>query len=115
MFSTARNREQGAALVVTMVTLTALLGIGAVTILSTQSSLSAAGQSRFSQSALYTAESGASAGMEYLRNNCSSTQLFTALVSAGNASPQKPAGILGNGVLPGGAGNPFADGDSWYE
>lgn len=105
---------------ITLIAITALLGLGALTVLSVQTELASSGQSRFTASALYAAESGTAAGMDFLRQNCSISDLFSALVSPGNANPPKPSGIVGNGVRPGEYGNPFDSGpvpnlDLWYE
>jgi hypothetical protein len=112
----ARDRQKGAALAITLIAITALLGLGALTVMSVQSDITSSGTSRFSQSALYAAESGASAGMDFLRTNGSVTNLFTAWVSPGNANPPKPTAIVGNTIMPGLAGNPFDPaGQVWYE
>jgi hypothetical protein len=105
----------------TLIAITALLGLGALTVLSVQSELQSSGQSRFTNSALYAAESGTAAGMDFLRVNCSTTSLFSAWVTANNEDPVVPSGVIGNGVRPGELGNPFADNgevansDLWYE
>jgi hypothetical protein len=110
------DRERGSALIVVVVTLVALLSIGAVTILSVQAELTSTGQRRYDQQALYAAESGVAAGMEFLRTNCASVNAFSGLVNQNNVNPQHPAGIVGNEVAPGGAGNPFgAETQAWYE
>ncbi len=109
-----RDPERGAALVLTLVAVTALLGLGALTVLGVRSELVASGQSRFSQAAVYAAESGAAAGMEFLRTNCSTQTLFSQWMSASNESPPSPEDIVGNGKEPGTEGNPFA-GENWYE
>ncbi|HKA86308.1 MAG TPA: hypothetical protein VKE22_01540 [Haliangiales bacterium] len=97
--------------------MSALLGLGALTLLSVQTELSSTGQSRFNQSALYAAESGVAAGMDFLRNNCTAgAQMFTPWMSPSNSAPQKPPQIVGNGLKPGVSGNPFSPGsDVWYE
>ena len=105
----------------TLIAITALLGLGALTVLSVQSELASSGQSRFTNSALYAAESGTSAGMDFLRANCSTTSLFSAWVTPNNDDPVVPSGVIGNGVKPGELGNPFADNgevansDLWFE
>lgn len=111
-----RARERGAALAVTLIAITALLGLGALTVLSVQTEMSSAGQSRFSQSALYAAESGASAGMDFLRTHCSATgEFFTGYVSPGNANPPQPSDLVGNNVHFGQTGNPFdPQTQMWY-
>ena len=113
-----RDPEKGAALVLTMVTIAALLGLGAVTLLTMQSELVSSGQTRFQAQALYAAESGVAAGIDYLRNSCSPTDLFSASISADNANPPVPPAdqLLGNGVRPGEAGTLFGTGSQlWYE
>src|SRR5262249_52953312 len=88
----------------------------ALTILSVHTDLSAAGQTRFSAAAQYAAESGASVGMDFLRTNCSTSQLFTQWVSAGNAPPPLPARLLRHRGPPRVRRNPLAsDGPPWYE
>jgi hypothetical protein len=105
----------------TLIAITALLGLGALTVLSVQSELQSSGQSRFTNSALYAAESGTAAGMDFLRTNCSVNSLFAAWVTPGNVDPIVPSGLIGNGIRPGEMGNPFADNgevanaDLWYE
>src|SRR5262249_55124249 len=112
-----RSREHGAALAVTLIAITALLGLGALTVLSVQTEMSSAGQSRFSQAALYAAESGGSAGMDFLRNNCSADgTFFSAWVTPSNSAPMSPSAIVGNNVQSGQTGNPFAPATSmWYQ
>lgn len=110
-----RDPERGAALALTLIAITALLGLGALTVLSVQTEIASGGQSRFSQSALYAAESGTAAGMDFLRMNCNIPGLFSAWVEPNNTNPQQPPDILGNGKRPGEAGNPFTDDlDLWY-
>src|SRR6185503_15250863 len=103
--STRRDPERGAALALTLIAITALLGLGALTVLSVQSELASGGQSRFTTTALYAAESGTAAGMDFLRQNCSvessSTPLFSLWVEPNNVDAQKPSAIVGNGIKPG--------------
>ena len=114
---TQRSRERGAALAVTLIAITALLGLGALTVLSVQTELSSVGISRFSQSALYAAESGATAGIDYLRTHCdSSTSMFSSSIVAGNINPPLIPDILGNNIHPGDTGNPFDPASQlWYQ
>jgi hypothetical protein len=111
------SREQrGAALSMALITVAALLGLGATTLCSVQMELAHSGQSRFTESALYAAESGVATGMEFLRNHCDPASKFSAWVSPANASPPQPSQIVGNGLQPGVLGNLFAAGsDEWYE
>jgi len=113
--ATGRNREHGAALMVSLVTIVGLLAIGAVTLLAVQSEISSAGASRFEQTALYSSESGVAAAMEYLRSNCSTITLFGDVVEPNNVNPQRPSSIFGNDRQPGQPGNPFTiDSAAWY-
>lgn len=108
--------ERGAALALTLIAITALLGLAALTVIGVRSELVSSGQSRFSQAALYAAESGASAGMDFLRSNCSTVSLFSQWVTPNNESPSKPSGIYGNGAQPGTSSNPFSSTNQiWYE
>lgn len=108
--------ERGAALLVVMVTLVALLSLGGLTILSSQSELSSSAHSKFYETALFAAESGANAGMEYFRTNCNMTTQYSDWVNPNNTSPQLPTGITGNNVASGGAGNPFQSATgAWYQ
>jgi hypothetical protein len=110
-----RDTQRGAALALTLIAITALLGLGALTVLSVQTEISSGGQSRFGQAALYAAESGTMAGMDFLRTNCSTQSLFAAWVEPSNTNPQQPADIVGNNKQPGQDGNPFdPDLDLWY-
>jgi hypothetical protein len=102
---------------VSLICVVGLLGIGAITLLSVQSELRSAGATRMEQSALYAAESGVAAGMEFLRTNCSETSLFTDLVEPNNVNPRSPAhpSLYGNNRKAGQAGNPFdAESENWY-
>src|SRR5215471_11771476 len=103
-------------MVVSLVALTSLLSLGALTVVVVRGGLAGSGQTRSGQQALYVAESGAHAGIDFLRSHCETVNLFTEWMSAGNASPQQPSGILGNNAQPGTTGNPFGsdDSSSWY-
>ncbi len=111
-----RHGERGAALIVALVAVTALLGIGMVTMLTVRSDTAASGADRFQQVALYAAESGAAAGMEFVRDKSDATTKFSAYVEPNNVSPQSPTGVLGNAVQPGETHNPFTDSpNTWYQ
>jgi hypothetical protein len=99
-----------------MIALVALLGLGALTVLTVRVESQSSGQGRYDQQALYVAESGAYAGIDFLRSNCETENLFTQWLSKSNASPQEPTGILGNNVKPGQTGNPFGTDNTtlWY-
>lgn len=103
-------------MVVVMVSLSGLLTLGTVTLLQVHRGLQASAQDRQYSVSLFAAESGVSAGMDFLRRNESPSNHFGDFVSPSNQSPQSPAGIEGSGVAPGQPGSLFsADGTSWYE
>lgn len=110
-----RNPERGAALALTLIAITALLGLGALTVLGMRTELLSSGQSRFNQAALYAAESGAAAGVDFLRTNCKTVSFFSEWIMPRNENPQSPDAIVGNNKRPGQDGNPFlAELDTWY-
>src|SRR5262249_52224234 len=111
-----RNRQRGAALLLAMIAIVALLSLGALTVLTVQAEHQSGGMGRSQQQALYAAESGAYAAIDFLRDNCETVDLFSKWVSVNNASPQSPSGIYGNGIQPGQTGNPFGttNGSLWY-
>jgi hypothetical protein len=111
-----RKQQRGSALVISVLVLTGLITLGGLTVLSVQGGVGAAGHERHKSSALYAAESGAAAAMDYLRRNIDTLANWSAFVSPANLAPHSPAGIVGNGVLPGEPGNLFAaDVNAWYE
>lgn len=95
-----------------MVALVALAGLGGFTALTVQGGIAAQSASRFQGQALYAAEAGVAAGMEFLRKNIDPIRNWTAFVDKDNANPPIPAGIYGNEVQSG-AGNPFSY-NAWY-
>jgi hypothetical protein len=99
--------ERGSVILLTLLALVTLLGLGIATITTVRGDLRASGSDKFSRVALYSAESGVAAAMEYLRSNCSATKLFSDFVEPSNHDPQQPVGIMGNAAPPGAAGNPF--------
>jgi Tfp pilus assembly protein PilX len=104
-----RHGERGAALIVALVAVVALLGIGMVTMLSVRSDTSASGSDRFQQIALYAAESGAYAGVDFLRSNCKTDGSFFSQFLG-----TSPSGITGNNIAAGVSGNPFSNMPSTY-
>jgi hypothetical protein len=111
-----RRRQRGSALVVSLIVLTGLITLGGLTVLAVQGGISASGHQRHRSTALYAAESGAAAAMDYLRRNVDTTSKWSAFVEPNNVAPQFPADIVGNGVPPGAPGNLFsADIRAWYE
>jgi len=99
--------------------LLALAGLGALgglTVIATRGSMNAAGHDRYKAIALYAAESGAAAGIDYLRQQTAQGVPWSALVTPSNSSPISPSDVVGNGVLNGEDGNPFGtDTQAWFE
>lgn len=116
-----------------MVVLVALGTIAGLTVISVQGGSATANTNRFSSMALYAAESGAAAAMQFLKANVQlpsppvppavppvtptvEEQYFSLLVEAGNTNPQSPSGIPGNNLQPGASGNLLSsDQQGWYE
>jgi hypothetical protein len=103
-------------MVIVMATLAGLLTIAAVTLLQVGRGIKASTQDSMRSGVIFAAESGASAGMDFLRLNANPVTFFSAFVSASNGAPQSPAGIAGNGILSGQTGNLFSpDTKLWFE
>jgi hypothetical protein len=103
-------------MVIALIALTGLITLGSLTVLSVQGGLASSGHDRFQAIALYAAESGAAAAVDYLRKNYDGAAKWSAYVSADNLVPDHPPGIPGNGRLPGDSQNLFSTGmQSWYD
>ena len=98
-----------------VIVLAALALLGSLTVVSVQGSMRQASADRFNAVALYAAESGAAAAMNYLRDVPHPIQGYSAYVSPSNVAPVSPAAIPGNNQPPGSAGNLFSpDQQAWY-
>lgn len=96
-------------MLVAMTTLSGLLAIATVTLVKVKRGINATSQSRFHSVALFSAESGVSAGIDYLRGNMDPTTYFSALVVAENTpAPNPDLGIAGNGAAHGTSANLFS-------
>jgi hypothetical protein len=112
-------RERGNALLVALIALTGLISLAGLTVLSVQGGIATSSSDRFSSIALYAAESGGAAGMDYLRKNIVINGGFgtwpSTFVSANNAAPPQLVDIPGNNKLPGDPANLFsAQQGAWY-
>jgi hypothetical protein len=76
-------------------------------VVSVQGGIATTGNDRFHAIAVYAAESGASAAMDFLRKNINSSTGWTAYVSPSNSNPPQPA-VTGNNQDVGTAGNQFS-------
>ncbi|MCA9679299.1 MAG: hypothetical protein H6708_31405 [Kofleriaceae bacterium] len=112
----ARNRQRGNAMVLMLLALSGLAALGGLTALSVRGGLDAAGHDRFKAVALYAAESGAAAAIDFVRQQAVQGTQLSDLVEPDNVDPQRPAGIVGNEIGPGDVGNPLSpDMQAWYE
>jgi hypothetical protein len=103
-------------MIVAMLALVALISLGTLTALAVQSTSATSGHDRFKAISLYAAESGAAAGMDFLRRNIDAAQFWSVYVTPNNDTPVSPGGIPGNGIEPGDAGNLFSpEMLAWYE
>ena len=114
--SPCRARQRGNVMLLLLLALAGLGALGGITVIATRGSMNAAGHDRWKTIALYAAESGAAAGIDYLRRQTEDGVHWSALVSPSNSSPISPSDAVGNGVPNGESGNPFsADTQAWYE
>jgi hypothetical protein len=101
-------------LVLAMIVLTALGSLSALTVVTVQGGIATAGNERFHAIAVYSAESGGMAAMDFLRSNINLSTGWTAYVSPSNSSPQQPS-FAGNNQDVGTSGNVFSsDILGWY-
>jgi hypothetical protein len=89
--------QRGSAMIVAMVSLIGMLGLGSLTIMTLSGGLSSASNDRFKTVALYAAESGAAAGVVYLRTSYHAGTYWSELVTPSNEAPETPEEIPGNG------------------
>jgi hypothetical protein len=87
-----------------LIVLGALGTLSALTVVSVQGGLATAGNDRYHAIAVYAAESGGAAGMDFLRKTINLSTGWTAYMSPRNASPQQPA-FPGNNQAVGSTGN----------
>lgn len=95
----ARDRQRGNTLLIALIVLSALATLGSLTVVSVQSSLKTSTNDRAQAIAMYAAESGAAAAMDFLRNNWSSTNAWSNFVTPSNGGIAMAA-IPGNDVPP---------------
>ncbi len=104
----AREGERGSILLIALLLLTGLLALAALSVTKVSRGARSASQTRFHSIALFAAESGISAGMDFLRNNTAPLTYYSAFVSPSNTSVQTPLGIAGNTIAAGTPGSVFA-------
>lgn len=97
-----------------MIVLTALGTLSSLTVVTVQGGIASAGNDRFHTIAVYAAESGGMAAIDFLRRNLSLATGWTAYVSPGNSDPPQPD-LPGNNQDAGTSGNLFSsDVPGWY-
>jgi len=90
-----------------MIVLAALGTLSALTVVSVQGGIATTGNDRFHAIAVYSAESGAAAAMDFLRTNINLSTGWKSYISPNNASPPQP-NLPGNNQDAGAAGNVFS-------
>lgn len=109
-----RHRERGNSLVLAMIVLSALGTLSALTVVSVQGGLATTGNDRFHTIAVYAAESGGAAAMDFLRKNVNLSTGWASYISPSNLTPPQP-NLPGNNIASGAAGNLFSsDILGWY-
>jgi Tfp pilus assembly protein PilX len=104
-----RDRQRGNSLLLSLIVLSSLATLGGLTVVSVQSSLKASTNDRSQTIAVYAAESGGAAAMNFLRLMMAAGPIdWTPFL---NTTPT----FAGNNVQPDATGNPFsADQNAWY-
>lgn len=104
-------------MLIALIAIGGLITLGGMTVLSVQGGLTAVSHDRHRSASLYAAESGAAAAMVFLRANVVASPTYWGdYVNPRNLNPERPAAIIGNGVLPDVNGNVFSDDMvAWYE
>src|SRR6476619_3139046 len=102
-----RDRQRGNSLILALIVLAALGTLSALTVVSVQGGIATTGADRYHAIAVYAAESGAAAAMDFLRTNINLTTGWKSYISANNANPPQP-NLPGNNQDIGTPGNVFS-------
>lgn len=109
-----RNSQQGNSLLLAMIVLSALGMLSALTVVTVEGGIATVGNDRFHAIAVYAAESGGAAAMDFLRRNLNLSTGWRAYVSPSNANPPQP-NLAGNNQEVGASGNLMSsDIPGWY-
>ncbi len=101
-----RARQRGNSLLLALIVMSVLATLGALTVVSVQSSLKTSTNDRSETIARYAAESGAAVAMDFLRTN---------VAVDWNSYITTPPAFPSNGALPGAPGNLFSpDQNAWF-
>lgn len=114
-----RDRQRGNSLLLALIVLSALAMLGSLTVVSVQSGLKTSTNDRSQAAAMYAAESGGAAAMDFLRNHFDPAGGWSAYVKPSNEptliAPLVAPDLPSSGALPGTAGNLFsADQNAWF-
>jgi len=105
-----RDRERGNSLLLALIVMSALATLGSLTVVSVQSSLKTSTNDRFQTVAMYAAESGGAAAMDFLRNHFDQATGWSSYVTPSN-NPfflLGPPALPSSGAQPGTAANLFS-------
>ncbi|MEZ4363916.1 MAG: hypothetical protein R3B48_27320 [Kofleriaceae bacterium] len=102
-------------MIVTLIALTGLATLGAITVSSVQGGITSATSEKAHAIAIYAAEAGAMSAMDYLAPVYTLANHFSYVTRLSNINPEVPPGLPGNEKLPGVAGNVFSpEMQAWY-
>jgi hypothetical protein len=115
-----RNRERGNSLLLAMIVMSALATLGSLTVVAVQGSLKGSTTDRSASIAMYAAESGGAAAMDFLRRNYNVFVGWSAYVQRNNLGivPLGPPDLPSSGAQPGTTENAklfSADQRAWYQ
>jgi hypothetical protein len=96
-------------MILALVLLVALGLLAGLSLSSVRGGIQTVASDRFHTIAVYAAESGGAAAMDYLRSTIDPQQGWGALMSPSNTAPAMPVAIVGNDKPAGDPENPFSD------
>jgi len=102
-----RDRERGNTLILSLIVLTALGTLSAMTVVTVEGGIATTGNDRYHAIAAYAAESGAAVAMDYLRKNLNLSTGWAAYITPSNLNPPSP-GLAGNNADVGASNNLFS-------
>jgi hypothetical protein len=103
-----RRKRRGNAILLALIVLSAVAMLASLTVMSVRGGIQTVASDRFHAIAVYAAESGGAAAMDYLRSAIDPQLGWAALMSPANSAVSAPAEIVGNEKVPGDNDNPFS-------
>lgn len=103
----ARNPERGNTLILSLIVLSVLGTLSAMTVATVEGGIATTGNDRYHAIAVYAAESGAAVAMDFLRKNLNLSTGWAAYITPSNLNPPSPS-FSGNNADVGAAGNLFS-------